>query len=1119
MTRGSETASRAYDALRTLYERGPLGNRADADLIALYLGPDHSASENAFAVLVRRHGPAVLGVCRRLLSGSPDAEDAFQAAFLVLARRAGAIRRPENLASWLHGVALRTAREARRRAARIRRREGGTMIDPRAAEPPTIDDRLPQLVEEIDRLPDRLRAPLVLCELEGLSRKEAAERLRLSEGTLSSRLARGRAKLRDRLQRRGESSIVGVGGLAGGAVETIVPEALAEATIRSSLAFASRNLAAGAVPAAVASLAEGVLRMMVVSKLKIAAIATIAAAGIAFAAAPRPSGPPLPIAPLATDEPGMERMQEGKPIARGVVVDRDGKPVAGAVVMARAYSTREARGVSGPDGSFAIPIDDPRLDGLSLLARSDDRVGFYRYEYDLTKEQAATPARITIGPGRTLAVIVVNPDKAPIPGAAVQAQGRFQILDEAMTDDGGMATLILPPAATVQWVLALKSGRGFDYAEFGSLNENGRSLDGKPASGLPERLALTLDGVRKAQIRAVDSKGTPVAGVGFHPWLLQKEGRRGHVNLPDGRAFVAKTDATGLATFDWLPLVKDSLIFWPQPGPYAHRRVEVEAGAAQPVLTTLWRNGTIRGIVRNADGSPAAGIRLLARGGGPKLREMGASDEGSGQAITTTDGSYAMEVPPDETYAVWVDDPDRAATTRFGVPVGEGLAVSGVDFALRPGTVIRGRVTIGPEDRPAAGQYVAVTESPRTADAADVELNIAPSRYASARTDAEGRYNLRVGPGRYGLRNPSRSGDAEEVTVGNEAEIVLDFHMERPNQGPISGRVIRADDPDRGVAGAKIHGVVADPSQNPDLVAEADAEGRFRARRWLDKMVVCASSPDDSLGGIVEITGDDAEVVIPVAPTAQAKGLILDERGHPLAKTALRSGRRVYLGGKDNPWRTAFSPKVVTDAEGRFLLPRLIVGQKYDITVPRDNGFVPVAAIAPEEAVSIDLGTLRIGDFHEGKASSSFREDAPDAGAPAPPLEATTLGGDPLTLADLRGKFVLIDFWATWCGPCLAEVPQLQAVYDAFGKDERFVLLSVSVDEKIAEPIRFQDKRQLPWKQAFLAGGLHGPKPGAFGVIAIPAFVLVGPDGKIVARGMRGEGIKEAIAKALRDHP
>ena len=161
------------------------------------------------------------------------------------------------------------------------------------------------------------------------------------------------------------------------------------------------------------------------------------------------------------------------------------------------------------------------------------------------------------------------------------------------------------------------------------------------------------------------------------------------------------------------------------------------------------------------------------------------------------------------------------------------------------------------------------------------------------------------------------------------------------------------------------------------------------------------------------------------------------------------------------------------------------------------------------------MGAYKPSPEEVAEAESSFEKDAPDAGAVAPAIEATTLDGKPLTLEQFKGKFVLLDFWATWCGPCIKEIPALQAVHEEFGDDERLAMVSLSVDEKIDEPRQFQSKRQLPWTQGFLGGGIHGPTLGRFGIRAIPAFVLVGPDGRIVARGMRGEAIKKAVAEAM----
>jgi RNA polymerase sigma factor (sigma-70 family) len=227
--------------------------------------------EAAFAALVRRHGPMVLGVCRRVLGNAHDAEDAFQATFLVLARRAASVARPDLLGNWLYGVAHRTALEARAVVGRRGRRERQVpeMPEQAAREGHTDRDWRPLLDEELAELPDRYREAVVLCHLEGLSRRQAARRLGIPEGTLSSRLATALRRLAGRLARRGvvlsAAALVGLGrGEAAG-----VPAALAGRTVQAAtLVAVGRAVSAGAIPGPVAALTERVMKAMLFAKLK-----------------------------------------------------------------------------------------------------------------------------------------------------------------------------------------------------------------------------------------------------------------------------------------------------------------------------------------------------------------------------------------------------------------------------------------------------------------------------------------------------------------------------------------------------------------------------------------------------------------------------------------------------------------------------------------------------------------------------------------------------------------------------------------------------------------------------------------------------------------------------------
>jgi RNA polymerase sigma factor (sigma-70 family) len=266
--------------------------------------------EAAFAALVQRHGPMVWGVCRRVLRNPPDAEDAFQATFLVLVRKAVSIVPRERVANWLYGVAYQTARKARATSARrqARERQVATMPEPPVVEQDLWGDLQPILDQELSRLPEKYRVAIVLCDVEGRTRQESARQLGLPEGTLSGWLSRGREMLAKRLARRGVAlagaTLAGV--LTQMAASAAAPTSVVSSTIQAACVFAAGQAASGVVSVQVAALTEGVLKSMLVNKTKMAAatllllgILGICATGLAYRA-------------TAGDRPGQTQQQSVK---------------------------------------------------------------------------------------------------------------------------------------------------------------------------------------------------------------------------------------------------------------------------------------------------------------------------------------------------------------------------------------------------------------------------------------------------------------------------------------------------------------------------------------------------------------------------------------------------------------------------------------------------------------------------------------------------------------------------------------------------------------------------------------------------------------------------------------
>jgi len=288
--------------IHTLFHVGTSNGLTDAQLLDRFRArADLKSSEAAFAGLMARHGPMVLGVCRRALSNPDDVADAFQATFLILVRKADSVRVEDSLGRWLYGVSRRVSVRAKLAAARRSTREvrGIEMVAASAADA-DLDELRHVLDEEIGRLPEKFRSAVVLCDLGGLGHDEAARQLGCAVGTVKSRLSRAREKLRSRLIRRGVAPTALA--LYAESTSAAVPATLMAATVKGAIGYADL-----AVSPAVTLLIQGVLRAMFLNKLGMVAITVVASLALATGAGvlARQAAAPSP-----RDEPGEQRAEQ-----------------------------------------------------------------------------------------------------------------------------------------------------------------------------------------------------------------------------------------------------------------------------------------------------------------------------------------------------------------------------------------------------------------------------------------------------------------------------------------------------------------------------------------------------------------------------------------------------------------------------------------------------------------------------------------------------------------------------------------------------------------------------------------------------------------------------------------
>jgi RNA polymerase sigma factor (sigma-70 family) len=401
--------------------------------------------EVAFEALVARHGPMVLGVCRRWLRDPNDVEDAFQATFLVLVRKAGTLRRHDLLGNWLYGVAHRVALRARTSAARRHAREidGVEALASPVESDPDRSEVCGLLQDEVARLPEKYRAPIVLCYLEGLTHEEAAEALRWPVGTVKGRLSRARALLRTRLSRRGLSG-------PGEAVDdhlrrggpAVVPAWLLDSTVRAATTFAAREAAvAGLISAQAAAWAEGVLHAMFLTQLKTvvvvlcAGIVTTGAGVLADAALGSRSGPnppaPTGITRAQSTNSTLLAQLKNRPASEPVAVEPGpGNPAPRAKDRAATPTPVEQPGKAYVDLALrALKVIDGRIE--ERRAELSDLEKYYQWSLRLMEAQRS-------GSGKAVQIAAIDAHR-----------NRIRRLEQIASNSSGAGRL--PPEVIFEW--------------------------------------------------------------------------------------------------------------------------------------------------------------------------------------------------------------------------------------------------------------------------------------------------------------------------------------------------------------------------------------------------------------------------------------------------------------------------------------------------------------------------------------------------------------------------------------------------------------------------------------------------------------------------------------------
>ena len=696
----------ALRQIQGLFEVGTVAGLTDGQLLERYVA---SRDESAFEALVVRHGPMVLGVCRAVLNNSPDVEDAFQATFLVMIRKAGTIRGRDAVGGWLHRVAQRVAVQA------VLERSRKELHAPGASDLSTLmvvgeihanEDWRAPLHEEVGRLPDRFRLPIVLCYLEGKTHAQAASELHWGEATVRRRLADARDLLRSRLTRRGVT--VSSGALAA----ALAGEASAAAAVPTGLVDALARLAAGqiavgrAVTTRAARLAETLVQSILVGKIQSVATAFIVLIAVSLvaphlvptkAAKAGDGGPArstITVAPTPPPALASSPKQPADPIApersltvNGRVLDPDNKPFAGAKVYSYRQLPREVDifaldppkpdAISGADGRFRFQIADP-----GFLSLQEQATWSHPTVAALARGFGPAWASFTTADGARELTLKLVRDDVPIVGRVIDLEGR-PVPGATVRPIGLIAS---PDEDLSAWETAMAGAKDLYDGAMGKLS-NGLELfhwsrDPTVTTGADGRFRLT--GIGRERVVSLWIAGPTIATSFVNIHARTRPGPTYRLAVQRDKPEYGTLVFHG-ATFDHV------------------------AAPTRP----------IEGVVRDKDSrKPLAGISIRSH------RFAGSIISGRDHVRTTTgpDGRFRLVGMPGGagnliTARAGPAQPYLGASAEVSAGAGHGPA--SVDFALKRGVAIRGKVSDKATGKPVPSlvEYFVFSNNPHRADA------------------------------------------------------------------------------------------------------------------------------------------------------------------------------------------------------------------------------------------------------------------------------------------------------------------------------------------------------------------------------------------------------------------